>query len=127
MRLEQKYGSNEVITHGDTGIARAEADGLLRKRDHVVDRSGIELAPSETVYGAHKVAVQRERGLEFRHAFVVLALGAQYQSLDEMRKRITGRGCQNSINQPFRTDDVGRGRVSNSAEHAIHQRVRQID
>src|SRR5215472_16216550 len=48
VRLQQMRGSNQVVERADAGIARAEANGLLDERDHLLYRPGVELAPAET-------------------------------------------------------------------------------
>src|SRR6516164_2269085 len=49
VRLQQMYGTNEVAKRADAGITRAQANGLLHERDHLVDRPDVELAPTKTM------------------------------------------------------------------------------
>ena len=55
MRLQQMYVPNPLIPNGDSRIARAEADGLLDERDHLLYRPGQEFAPAESGYGEHQI------------------------------------------------------------------------
>jgi hypothetical protein len=77
MRLQQICGSHQVVVMADVGITRAEANGLLHQRDHLLYRSGVKLAPSETVECALHVSVQRDRLLVFGNALLVSALSSQ--------------------------------------------------
>ena len=42
-RLQQVYGSDQVIAMTDPGFAGAETDGLLQERDHLLYRPRVEL------------------------------------------------------------------------------------
>jgi hypothetical protein len=49
VRLQQTYSPNQDVPPGDVGIAGIEANGLLRERDHLVYKPGVESASAETV------------------------------------------------------------------------------
>src|SRR6516165_5240805 len=46
-RLQQMHVPNQMVERADAGIARAEANGLLDQRDHLLYRPDGELAPAE--------------------------------------------------------------------------------
>jgi hypothetical protein len=59
------HGPNQQVPKPYIGIARAELDGSLHERDHLLYRPGIEVAPGETTQCRHQIAIQRERCLIF--------------------------------------------------------------
>ena len=48
-RLQQMYSPNQEVPPGDVGIAGIEVNSLLRERDHLVYKPGVEFAPAETL------------------------------------------------------------------------------
>ena len=49
VRLQRMHGSDQVVAMANAGIARAETNGLLHERRHLLYRAGVELALGETV------------------------------------------------------------------------------
>jgi len=70
--------------------------------------------------------IEREHRLVFGDGFGVSALSAQHLAFGVMRKRAAGRCRQGLSGEPFRTGDVGCGRVGHIIEDAGRKRVRQI-
>ena len=124
-RLQQMRSANLAVPPADARIAGAKADGLLRERDRLVRRTGVDPAPAEPDYCVHLVAIQRERRLVFGNGLLASALRAQHGSLGMMGIRIAGRRCQGLADQPFRTCEVGCDRVGQSIGHAACEHDRQ--
>jgi hypothetical protein len=72
---------NAVIPSADVGIARAEADGSLQERDYLLERSGLELAPTDSRQCVHMVAVQRDHHLVFGNGLLRAALRSKHLAL----------------------------------------------
>src|SRR5689334_13198028 len=85
IRLQKMHGSNEVIEIAYKGIARAEANGLLHERYHLVYGPEVEPAPAETEQGVAHIVIQRERRLILGNGLPPSVLQAQHCGFDKMR------------------------------------------
>src|SRR5215813_11623409 len=101
--------ANPLIPNTDQVIAGAEADGLLVKRDRLLDQPDLELAPAERGYCEQPVAIGGDRRLVFGDSLFDPVLRAPQKGLREMHKRVAGRYRQGLADQAFRALDIGSG------------------
>src|SRR5215831_3389354 len=72
-------------------IARAKPDGLLLRRNNLLQLPRVELAQPETRQRQYRVAVELDCGFEFGNSGLVVVLRPQHLSLPEMRQRSATR------------------------------------
>src|SRR5262249_26459762 len=95
-RLKFVHVPNQQVAKPDVGIARADADCLFSKRDHLIQRPGEKLAPAKALEGPGHVAIESQRRLELGHRIVASPLGAQDRAFDVVLPRDLGPRCRDS-------------------------------
>src|SRR5579862_1086764 len=75
-RAQQMRGSDPAVKEADLGVAGTEPNGLLLRRDQLLDRPGHEPAPPEVGVGVGPVAVERDYRLVFGNCLVITMLRA---------------------------------------------------
>ena len=99
-------------------VAGAAADGLLHKRDHLVNRPGEELAPAQPIQCDNQVGVRRERSLVLGNGLLPAVLRAQHLVFNVVGQRIARRYRQGAVYQGTRACEFGRDQGACSIEHA---------
>ena len=73
----------------------------------------------------HQIAIERERGLEFRNGVAIPPVHAQYLALGIVRERRARAACQSPIGERFRARNISLGGFGHSIEDTSRERRRQ--
>src|SRR6516165_8980422 len=124
-RLQQMRLADPEIVLGDARVTRAEADGLLLKRDRFVDLPDRSLAPAQAPNRRNQVAVQRERRFIFGDRFGVPSLHLKHCAHGEVHIAVARRSRQGAARQSLRAFDVGLGRRRHKTLYPAYKFARQ--
>ena len=116
--------ANTEIPIMERWVPRTEPDGLLLRRDRVLDLPDVGLAATDGSYRAHRVAIECEGSLVFGDGLRTSALGAQHLGFSAMSNRTAGRCRYRFCGQLLRAFNIGLGGAAAKIQHAIHKHHR---
>src|SRR6516225_6442233 len=105
VRLQHMDSADPDVPIDEGGIAWAETNRPLDKRDRLLDRPSQELALAEREHRVHPIAIRRERRLVFEDGLPGLPPRTQQLGFGEMRKWETRRCRERLSDQPVRSEE----------------------